>query len=173
MNGWGCARSTNANSKCCTGRCGWDFWIPREHTFHRALHVALRRRLGLRKHEARGNDGRRKAWKSNSRISTLPTVLGNRRAISTFPPARRLPLIISPEHKRFSEKCYLCPRIKVLPMFPVGHLSCRVERGLTSGLGQGFCEHQRALRYGLRRGVLVRPVAVSFVAGNEEHRHWK
>jgi hypothetical protein len=37
-----------------------------------------------------GNDGPWKAWKTKSRFSILPTVLGNREAISTFPHLRRL-----------------------------------------------------------------------------------
>src|ERR1700754_1706125 len=39
---------------------------------------------------SRGNDGPWKAWKTKRRFSTLPTALGNRVAISTFPPPRRL-----------------------------------------------------------------------------------
>jgi hypothetical protein len=40
--------------------------------------------------QSRGNDGPWKAWKTKNRFSTLPTVLGNRCAIPTFPPLRRL-----------------------------------------------------------------------------------
>jgi hypothetical protein len=43
------------------------------HEFHRALSAVVKRRLGWsRITNARGNDGRRKAWKSKDRISTLP-----------------------------------------------------------------------------------------------------
>src|SRR5271167_4473998 len=40
--------------------------------------------------ESRGNDGPWKAWKTKGRFSTLPTALGNRCAIPTFPPLRLL-----------------------------------------------------------------------------------
>ena len=39
-----------------------------------------------------GNDGPWKAWKTKIRFSTLPTALGNRFAIPTFPQLRRLPI---------------------------------------------------------------------------------
>ncbi len=39
-----------------------------------------------------GNDGPWKAWKTKTRFSTLPTALGNRCAIPTFPQLRRLPI---------------------------------------------------------------------------------
>src|SRR5690349_19370732 len=42
--------------------------------------------------ESRGNDGPWKAWKTKGRFSTLPTALGNRSAIPTFPPLRLLSL---------------------------------------------------------------------------------
>src|SRR5580700_858163 len=40
--------------------------------------------------KSRGNDGPWKAWKTKNRFSTLPTALGNRCAIPTFPPLRFL-----------------------------------------------------------------------------------
>src|SRR5438270_13790760 len=40
--------------------------------------------------EGRGNDGLWEGRKTESRFPSLPTALGNRCAISTFPPPRRL-----------------------------------------------------------------------------------
>jgi len=47
--------------------------------------------------EGRGNDGRWKARKTKQRFSSLPTALGNRVAISTFPPPRRRILSLNPK----------------------------------------------------------------------------
>src|SRR5947209_5578819 len=49
--------------------------------------------------ESRGNDGPWKAWKTKGRFSILPTALGNRSAIPTFPPLRRLFLYIKARQK--------------------------------------------------------------------------
>jgi hypothetical protein len=47
---------------------------------------------------------------------------------SHIPTRTTIPLIINREHRTDSEKCYLCPRIEVLPMFPVGQTGNNVYR---------------------------------------------
>jgi hypothetical protein len=64
------------------------FLDTREHTFHRALHVGLRRRLGLDQPvemTARGKPGNPTAG-----FPPFPPPLEIATAIPTFPPARRL-----------------------------------------------------------------------------------
>jgi hypothetical protein len=42
---------------------------------------------------------------------------------SHIPTCTTIPLIINPELRTLSEKCYPCPRIVLLPMFPAAQLS--------------------------------------------------
>jgi hypothetical protein len=46
---------------------------------------------------------------------------------SHIPTRTTIPLIINREHRTDPENCYLCPRIEVLPMFPVGQLDIRMH----------------------------------------------
>jgi hypothetical protein len=66
------------------------FLDTREHTFHRALHLAVRRRLGLEEPEEMSAGG--KPGNPNAGFPPFPPSLEIAGAIPTFPPARRIVL---------------------------------------------------------------------------------
>ena len=74
-------------------------------------------------------------WKS-VRIPPLPTALGNRQAIPTFPQARRSCLYSPQATKHLSENCHPCRRAKVLPMSPAAPAGCRTGGRRQRGRGR-------------------------------------
>src|SRR5215469_10509937 len=73
---------------------------------------------GRKRHEGRGNAALWEEWKAESRLPTLPTALGNRFPIPTFPPPRRRFPYTEIQQVALRAtvtyvaglKCYPCPR---------------------------------------------------------------
>ena len=119
MSGWGCARLIRAILKCSTVRSGWGFSTPGERTFQMSC---LARRAetwagpgpACVEMTARGKPGNPTAG-----FPPFPPPLEIATAIPHIPTGPTIVPIINPEHgTRGNKKCYLCPRIKVLPMSP-------------------------------------------------------
>src|SRR5271170_5725967 len=120
MSGWDCGRSTSAISKCCTVRCGWDFWTRGSIPFSAPCTSRCGAAWGWRKPES--------PWKCR----TVESLEIQKQDFHPSHPPWKSPKRFPHSHRHDdssydqsgartnSEKCYLCPRIEVLPMFPVG-----------------------------------------------------